>query len=377
MISFVVTAAAATRCGRTATELLPAGAPVPTRVTSPTPHTFVPAALDWRAVNGTAFTTRVGYQLIPSPCGSCWAFAATGALSDRIKIATGGLLPDVNLSPQALLDCGASATPSTGSCNGGNPKLAYEFMANTGITDETCSPYQGVDNTNWAEIKCADRMCRRCDRFGTCRFLPANESMVIKVQEHGTVKGVDAMKAEIAARGPIACLMYAHADAFEAYTGGIISDTTKYPGITHGARAPGQPPSARPIPMTTPKRLVSFRRLRPVLRIPNATEGSRAARPRPQPARIAGPPRSRSRSRDRHGLGRRHGHAEELLGREELVRDRLGRARLLQAGDRPRCVQHGEPRLLVGDADGGEPRRDQAPLCPLKQRRSTMCVRVV
>ena len=233
MISFVVTAAAATRCGRTATELLPAGAPVPTRVTSPTPHTFVPAALDWRAVNGTAFTTRVGYQLIPSPCGSCWAFAATGALSDRIKIATGGLMPDVTLSPQALLDCGASATPSTGSCNGGNPTLAYEFMANTGITDETCSPYQGVDNTNWAEVPCKDRMCRRCDRFGTCRFLPANESMVIKVQEHGTVKGVDAMKAEIAARGPIACLMYAHADAFEAYTGGIISDTTRYSGITH------------------------------------------------------------------------------------------------------------------------------------------------
>ena len=246
MISFLVTAAAATRCGRTATELLPAGVPVPTRVTSPVPHTFVPAALDWRAVNGTAFTTRVGYQLIPSPCGSCWAFAATGALSDRIKIATGGLLPDVNLSPQALLDCGASATPSTGSCNGGNPTLAYEFMANTGITDETCSPYQGVDNTNWAEIPCADRMCRRCDRFGTCRFLPANESMVIKVQEHGTVKGVDAMKAEIAARGPIACLMYAHADAFEAYTGGIISDTTKYPGITHGARTPGRPPARRP-----------------------------------------------------------------------------------------------------------------------------------
>ena len=61
------------------------------------------------------------------------------------------------------------------------------------------------------------------------------------------------MKAEIAARGPIACPMYAHADAFEAYTGGIISDTTKYPGITHGARTPASR-LTRPIPMTTPKR---------------------------------------------------------------------------------------------------------------------------
>ena len=45
--------------------------------------------------------------------------------------------------------------------------------------------------------------------------------------------GVEAMKAEVAARGPIACLMYAHAPAFDDYTGGIIDDATRYDGITH------------------------------------------------------------------------------------------------------------------------------------------------
>jgi len=33
--------------------------------------------------------------------------------------------------------------------------------------------------------------------------------------------------------GPIACYMYAHSDSFEDYTGGIITDATQYPGITH------------------------------------------------------------------------------------------------------------------------------------------------
>jgi cathepsin X len=228
------------RCGLTAESMLPAGSAVPKRVFTETPHEKrrrlgaaappLPEALDWSHVNGTSFTNRVGYQLIPSPCGSCWAFAATGALSDRVKIATGALLPEFNLAPQGLLDC---AAPKAGSCNGGSHTLANEFAANNPLSDETCLPYRGMDHSNWGETDCAERMCRRCDRFGTCSFLPANATPGIKVEEHGTVKGVEEMKAEIAARGPIACLMYAHSQGFDSYTGGVITDPTRYDGITH------------------------------------------------------------------------------------------------------------------------------------------------
>ena len=41
-------------------------------------------------------------------CGSCWAFASTGALSDRVRVATGGRVA-FELAPQALLDCGSDA----------------------------------------------------------------------------------------------------------------------------------------------------------------------------------------------------------------------------------------------------------------------------
>ena len=44
---------------------------------------------------------------------------------------------------------------------------------------------------------------------------------------------VEAMQQEIYNRGPIACLMYAHGDSFEYYTGGILTDNTTYPGVTH------------------------------------------------------------------------------------------------------------------------------------------------
>ena len=220
-------------CGRRAEDLLPPGVAVPQRVKTQRPDVPIPKSIDYRWVNGTSFTSPVGYQMLPSQCGSCWAFAATGALSDRVRIATGGHLP-ISLSVQALLDCGAKATPPTGSCNGGSPTLAYEFASHApGLPDETCLPYKGVDYSNWGEVPCADRLCRRCDRFGTCTYLPRNATPTVRVEEHGTVKGVAGMKAEIAARGPIACLMYAHSDAFEAYSGGILTDPTRYPGITH------------------------------------------------------------------------------------------------------------------------------------------------
>lgn len=236
----VARASTCNRCGREASELLPPGTPVPRRVRTSTPHEQrvalgdrappLPTSVDWRRVNGTSFTTRVGYQLLPSPCGSCWAFAAAGALADRTKIATGGALPDFNLAPQALLDC---AAPTAGSCNGGSHELAYAFAVETGLPDETCLPYKGMDYSNWGESDCADRLCRRCDRFGACAFLPRNETPRVFAAEHGNLTGVDAMKAEIATRGPIACLMYAHADEFDEYTGGVITDATRYEGITH------------------------------------------------------------------------------------------------------------------------------------------------
>ena len=46
---------------------------------------------------------------------------------------------------------------------------------------------------------------------------------VYGVDEYGTVQGVEEMKAEIFARGPIACSINSEADQFDGYSGGVIS----------------------------------------------------------------------------------------------------------------------------------------------------------
>ena len=36
------------------------------------PHDNLPSEMDWRKVNSTNYVTAVGYQMLPSLCGSCW-----------------------------------------------------------------------------------------------------------------------------------------------------------------------------------------------------------------------------------------------------------------------------------------------------------------
>jgi len=62
-------------------------------------------------------------------CGSCWAFGATEALSDRIAIQGGA---NVVLSPQQLVSCDTSNY----GCEGGYLNLAWQYMQTTGVVSD-------------------------------------------------------------------------------------------------------------------------------------------------------------------------------------------------------------------------------------------------
>jgi len=89
-------------------------------------------------------------------CGSCWAFAALGALEAMIAIknsaAAGSLVPPVRLSEQQSVDC-TTNTPdnvakfntSYGSsgCNGGWMTNSWGFSRDQGAMTNADYPYTG------------------------------------------------------------------------------------------------------------------------------------------------------------------------------------------------------------------------------------------
>ncbi len=98
-----------------------------------------PPALDWRNFNGRNYVTPVRNQ---GSCGSCWAFATTGALESNVLIRNNWSGVDVNLSEQTLVSCG-----NAGSCSGGYISTASSYLRNTGIPNESCYTYTASNGT--------------------------------------------------------------------------------------------------------------------------------------------------------------------------------------------------------------------------------------
>jgi cathepsin X len=192
------------------------------KVLSKRPHEYLdlnqlPMAWDWRNVNGTSYATRELNQHIPVYCGSCWAHAALSSLADRHKIVRKAQWPDIQYSVQVLLNC---ATEMAGSCRGGDPLGAYQFMHEQGLPEETCQLYKATDD------ECTPiNICRNCvppaGNLETCT--PVTEYPRHWVSEYGRISGELNMMAEIYERGPISCSI--DSTLLHFYTGGILINT--------------------------------------------------------------------------------------------------------------------------------------------------------
>ncbi|CAI5518594.1 unnamed protein product, partial [Closterium sp. Naga37s-1] len=215
-------------------------------VTEPRSHetlkkSDLPRNFFWGNVSGVNYLTESRNQHIPQYCGSCWAFATTSAVSDRIKIKRNAAWPDIVLSPQVLLNCKGG-----GSCNGGDPFRALQYMAHRGLPHESCQNYEAEDQ------ECRPLgVCEDCvpgvdpEPFtpGTC--FPVANFTLWRVKQYGSVLSgsdedavgnrmsrADKLKAEIFKRGPISCGMDV-TDQFEAYTGGIFHHFVPLPLPNH------------------------------------------------------------------------------------------------------------------------------------------------
>lgn len=200
-------------------------------VLSARPHEYIeaddlPDAFTWGNKDGVSYLTRSVNQHIPQYCGSCWAQGSMSALADRVNIAKENAGVPNTLSVQYILNHQIG-----GSCYGGSASGTYSAAKKAGpIPYETCFSYLACSsdssegfcgNVDFNE-ETAAQTCRTCSTFGAgCTKIDKFPNVTIG--EYGTVSGADNVKAEIFARGPVACGI--NAEPLLNYTGGVFEDS--------------------------------------------------------------------------------------------------------------------------------------------------------
>eukprot|EP00827_Trimyema_finlayi_P002942 TRINITY_DN261_c0_g1_i14.p1 TRINITY_DN261_c0_g1~~TRINITY_DN261_c0_g1_i14.p1 ORF type:complete len:711 (-),score=357.79 TRINITY_DN261_c0_g1_i14:19-2013(-) len=212
-------------------------------------HADLPTNYDWRNIEGKNLVTLIKNQHIPQYCGACWTFGTTSALSDRIKIMRKAAFPDINLSPQVLLSCltsddkeVCSEPEACNGCKGGDPITVYQYINKKGLTDETCSLYQGWGHSNG--IKCShlrpnektavDMRCYNYWGFNQAvenipnpttykldKFYRVTQELPSSPTKEQIEKNEQLMMNEIKANGPISCGIYAD-QLLSAFTGSKV-----------------------------------------------------------------------------------------------------------------------------------------------------------
>jgi C1A family cysteine protease len=161
------------------------------------PMVGLPTRLDWRANPGN-FVTPVRNQ---GSCGSCWAFATTGALESYILIREGRPAQDDNRAEEILLSCSTAGT-----CNGGYIGTASNYIRDTGLPPETYFTYTASATDN----SCANAK-------------PGWENATSKIASWSYVNttsiSIDAIKNALASYGPLVTTMDVYADFFNYRSG--------------------------------------------------------------------------------------------------------------------------------------------------------------
>ncbi len=187
----------------------------------PAPASDLPASFSWLDMNGSDWTTPAKDQ---GSCGSCWDFAAIGALESIIQIQEGCPGLRLDLSEQYVLSCLHAA----GSCKGGWAYNAFKYIKSNssagnfcnGIIPEFCFPYQVND-----DVPCANAS-------------PDWRSFLIPITNYGrwaangSAQARDVIKTQVMTFGPVAatmlCTYYIHGDGNLEEWGYMHHDPTEY-----------------------------------------------------------------------------------------------------------------------------------------------------
>jgi len=160
-----------------------------------------------------------------SACGSCFAFGAVEAMSDRICIHTGA---QTTLSAADAAFC---CDECGDGCDGGYPSAVWSYWQNPGIVEEACWPYPFAScdhHLNGSSKPCPSNEypsapCpNKCSNSWTGPAWGSDRKRASKV--YNIDGGATAIMQEIFTNGPVETAFTVYAD-FVSYRGGVYQYT--------------------------------------------------------------------------------------------------------------------------------------------------------
>jgi len=181
----------------------------------------------------------IGRPRDQADCGSCWAFASTEALNDRLCIASNGTYTG-QLSVQHTASCCDQNACSSFGCDGGQPGAAWDWFTSNGVVtggdyedigkSDTCWPYQLPMCSHHVhsqyppcEGDAATPQCR-----STCsetKYPVGFKQDIHKADSAFALDSREDIKKDLMENGPVTAAFEVFAD-FPSYKGGVYQHVT-------------------------------------------------------------------------------------------------------------------------------------------------------
>ena len=181
-----------------------------------------------------------------STCGSCWAFGAVEAMSDRICIAS-NQQDQTRISAEDLLECCFSCGQG---CNGGYPGSAWNYFKSTGLVSGDlygdtvyCKPYffppcaHHTTSTKYPACG-SSQPTPQCKKTCSSASGKTYSSDIRKGKSVYSVTGEKNMVNELSTKGPIEVAFTVYED-FLAYKSGVYRHKTGSALGGHAVKAIG------------------------------------------------------------------------------------------------------------------------------------------
>jgi cathepsin B len=175
----------------------------------------------------------IGHIRDQSVCGSCWAFGAAEAFTDRVCIATNGTNQNQYSATDVLSCCGLSCGFG---CNGGYLSGAWGYIQSKGLVtggefgDKDCYPYvfEKCDHHVDGEYgPCGPTQpTPKCPNACQAGYEKPWAQDKMFAASHASISSkVEAIQTEIMTRGPIECAFTVYND-FLTYKSGVYQHVT-------------------------------------------------------------------------------------------------------------------------------------------------------